>query len=306
MKKGSTVLGLLGLLLFVSPVFGESSCLICHNAMSGTAVTAGGEQVNLSVSSEEFAKSVHGGMACTDCHQSFSENPHAKPGEGVSADLKGLSEKISSKAKKDPIAYSSCLTCHSEEYAQVLGSVHGKNIIEKKAGDGALCLDCHGGPHGIVKGEESLTSRKHVVETCGKCHGNEALSKKYGHGGHVMTSYEDSFHGKKYTLGHTKVPTCVNCHGFHDIRKKDDPASPIFSTNKEKTCGNCHKGANAKFVASITHQEVGPIPHYAEKGLIVLLMATIAFCISHVVLEAFSDIRDTLFRKEEGDEHGHA
>ena len=49
----------------------------------------------------------------------------------------------------------------------------------------------------------------------------------------------------------------------------------------------------------------GPIPHYAEKGLIVLLMSTIAFCVSHVVLEAFSDIRDVVFRKggKEHDEH---
>jgi len=301
----SALLTVLLLLLVVSSAYGESSCLICHNAMSGTATTSSGETVNLEVKMSEYESSVHGFMACTDCHQSFTENPHAAPGEAVAESVKELSEQIGSKAKVDAVAYSACSTCHYEVYEQVLGSVHGKNVLEGKS-DGALCLDCHGSPHRIVKGEASPVSREHVVETCGKCHGSEELTEAYGWEGHIMESYMESFHGKKYKLGHTKVPTCVNCHGAHGVKSKDDPTSPIFGTNKLTTCGNCHTGANEKFVVAITHQPVGPIPHYAEKGLIILLMSTIAFCVSHVVLEAFSDIRDVVFRKEEsahGKEH---
>lgn len=291
------------LLAGVSSASGESSCLICHNAMSGTSTTPSGEAVNLEVKASDYEASVHGFMACTDCHQSFTENPHAAPGEAVSDSVKELSEKLGSKAKVDPVAYSACSTCHHEVYEQVLESVHGRNVVEKGKSDGALCLDCHGSPHKITRGESSPVSRGHVVETCGKCHGSEELTEAYGWEGHIMDSYMESFHGKKYKLGHTKVPTCVSCHGAHDIRSKEDPQSPIFGANKLKTCGSCHTGANEKFVVAITHKPAGPIPHYAEKGLIVLLMSTIAFCVSHVVLEAFSDIRDVVFRKGEG-EHG--
>jgi len=306
-SKSALATVLLLLLVVSSSAYGESSCLVCHNAMSGTSTTASGEVVHLEVKMSEYEASVHGFMACTDCHQSFTENPHMAPEASVADSVKELSEQLGSKAKVDAVAYSACSTCHYEVYEQVLGSVHGRNVVEEGKSDGALCLDCHGSPHTIVKGEGSPVSRTAVVETCGRCHGSEELSEAYGWEGHIMDSYMESFHGKKYTLGHTKVPTCVSCHGAHDVRSKDDPSSPIFGTNKLTTCGRCHDGANEKFVVSITHQPVGPIPHYAEKGLIVLLMSTIAFCVSHVVLEAFSDIRDVVFRKEgSGHDQEHA
>jgi hypothetical protein len=78
---------------------------------------------------------------------------------------------------------------------------------------------------------------------------------------------------------------------------KTDPNSPVFGKNKIATCNKCHKGANEKFVPAITHQKPGPIPHYTEKALIVLLLSTFAFIVIHVLLEAFSDIRDAIFRK---------
>lgn len=282
-----------------------TSCLLCHNAMSGKATTASGAEIELRINTQVFQASVHGSMACTECHQAFTENPHTAPDQAVADDLKKLSSTIGKKAKVDPVAYSACSTCHSDVYQSVLTSVHGKNIAEKGAADGALCLDCHGGPHGIVKSsdENSPVNRKHVVATCASCHADEKLAAKYGHETNIMESYNESFHGKKYTLGHTKAPTCVNCHGYHDIKSKSDPASPVFGTaNKTKTCGNCHKGANATFVGAITHKPAGPIPHYAELGLIVLTMGTIAFTIAHVLLEAYSDIRDVVFRRKEEEE----
>jgi hypothetical protein len=112
-----------------------------------------------------------------------------------------------------------------------------------------------------------------------------------------MESFRESFHGRKLHLGHTKAPVCSSCHNSHDIKSKNDPSSPVFGDNKLQTCGKCHKGANEKFIPAITHRPPGPIPHYTEKGLIVLLLSVFAFIITHVLLEAFSDIRDAIFRK---------
>ena len=151
-----------------------------------------------------------------------------------------------------------------------------------------------------------MVSRKNIVETCGECHEKEDIAKKYGMGTEIVEKYFESFHGKKYKLGHQGVPTCVDCHGAHGIKKWDDPVSPVSWERRTVTCGKCHPGANRRFVASITHKPAGkdnPIPFYAEKGLIVLTASTIAFVILHVFLEAYADIRDRVFRKEKEDSH---
>jgi len=281
-----------------------SGCIVCHNSMS-VEVVYNGKEINLKVDAEKFQDSVHGFLSCTQCHERFGENPHTTPANPVSAGVERIAKEISRKAKVSAVALASCFKCHAEIYTQVLDSVHGKNIAEDGHTDGPLCLDCHGSPHYItpVSDSASPVNKWKVVQTCDKCHGNEALAKKYGIEPDVKETYLDSFHGQKHTLGLKKAPTCISCHGYHDVKSKNDPTSPVFGTNKIRTCGKCHKGANKKFVSAITHKEAGPIPRYAEKGLILLTMSVIAFTVIHVLLEAFSDIRDTFFRKTKEEEH---
>jgi hypothetical protein len=291
------------LLLFLSPraVFSDESanCLACHSAMKGKVKAAGGALVELNVDTKRFQSSVHGSLACTDCHMRFSDNPHTSPSASVPEDILSLASKISAKYPVDPVAGAACLMCHSETYQKVLASVHGRNVVEKHQTDGALCLDCHGSPHYVVpvKDPKSTVSREQQVETCGRCHGNKKIIEKYKLEENVMESFRESFHGRKLHLGHTKVPVCASCHNAHDIKSKNDPSSPVFGNNKLQTCGKCHKGANEKFIPAISHHPPGPIPHYTEKALIVLLLSVFAFIIVHVLLEAFSDIRDAIFRK---------
>ncbi len=297
------------LLCFVTSASAETfACLSCHSVMKGKIRTDKGFFIDVNIDEERFSKSVHGGIECTVCHKTFKDNPHETPRGDVGKDISDLAGMITSKAKIDPVAYAACTECHGDIYTKLSESVHGKNVMAKKQPDGALCLDCHGSPHYIMPGKsrESMVNRFNIVETCGDCHEREDIAKKYGLGTHIIEKYRESFHGKKYKLGHAGVPTCVNCHGAHDIRKWDDPASPVSWTNRIVTCGKCHPGANKKFVASITHKPTGkdnPIPFYAEKGLIVLTVSTIAFVILHVFLEAFADIRDRVFRKEKEVSH---
>ncbi len=277
----------------------SANCLACHSSMKGRIKTIGGNLIELNVDSEKFQSSVHGALACTDCHMKFTDNPHSSPGASVPQEILSLSSKIAKKYPVDPVAAAACSKCHGEIYQKVLTSVHGRNIVEKHQTDGALCIDCHGSPHYIVpaKNAESKISRGQQVETCGKCHGNKQIIEKYKLEENVMDSFKESFHGRKLLLGHTKVPVCTSCHNSHDIMSKNDPASPVFGNNRLKTCGKCHKGANEKFIPAITHKLPGPIPHYTEKALIFLVLGVFTFIISHVLLEAFSDIRDSIFRK---------
>jgi hypothetical protein len=302
--KRSLVFALLLLLAFSYPVFAadHSGCLICHNSMAGKVVT-NGKEIELKVDAKGFQKSVHGIFSCNECHEQFGHDPHSSPTGNVTPAVATLSQKISPKAHIDPVAQASCSKCHDEIYNEVLGSVHGENIVEKGETDGALCLDCHGSPHYITSSsdEDSPANQWSVVETCGNCHGNQELSEKYGIEGNVMKTYMESFHGRKYILGHRRAPTCTHCHGYHAINSRDNPESPVVGTNKIQTCGGCHAGANEKFVSAITHQEAGPIPHYAEKTLIVLTLAVFAFISLHVFLEIYSEIRDYFFRRKEED-----
>lgn len=297
-----TALTLLVVLLVPFSVYAndQSNCLVCHNEMSGT-VMSGGTEIDLRVSQEKFQNSVHGFLSCTGCHLKFGESPHALPEKEISPEIAALADKIRKKATVDPVAMAACSNCHSDIYEAVLGSVHGQNISQQGSGDAALCLDCHGSPHYITPSATSTASpanRENVVKTCGECHGDDEIVDKYGINHNVMDSYYESFHGKKYTLGHSNAPTCANCHGFHNIQRSDNPESPVYGANKIKTCGTCHEGANKTFVAAITHEEPGPIPHYAEIALIILTISVFAFVVIHVILEAYSDIRDTFFRRK--------
>lgn len=305
------VLFIVAPLLFLSlilpqKVFSEdtANCLACHSAMKGKVQTPSGALIELNLDVDKFQSSVHGSLSCTECHIKFSDDPHTAPNARVSSSVLAISSKISSKHLVDPIAAAACSDCHEEIYSQVLDSVHGRNIVVKKQKDGALCLDCHGSPHYIVKADksESMVSRENQVETCGNCHEKEEIVEKYELQENVMKSFKESFHGRKLYLGHTKAPTCSGCHSAHDIKTKTDPASPIFGKNKLETCGKCHAGANEKFVPAITHAHTHPIAHYTEKGLILLTLGTFAFIILHVLLDAFSEIRDAIFRKRREEE----
>lgn len=286
-----------------------TSCLVCHGVMKGNIKANSGELISVYVDPDRYSQSVHGGVDCISCHKQFSTNPHEpKIFANIPKEIADLSSKLSHKAKVDPTALASCVECHVDVFNSWQNSIHGENIINKKSIDGATCIDCHGSPHYIVSknNPESLANKKNTVRVCGECHKREDIMKKYGYGPHIVERYIESFHGKKYILGHPNAPSCTDCHEYHDVKKWDDPNSPVYGDNKLSTCGKCHKGATKKFVASITHKPVGknnPIPYYFGKGLTILMLSVFTFITGHVVLEVFSEIRDRILRKKREEDH---
>ncbi len=268
-----------------------ATCLSCHGTMEGA----------VNVNQEKYTKSVHGSFDCVMCHMTPKGAQHqGLSGSAPDKVVKELAAEISSKSKIDPVAQAACVGCHPAEYAAYKESIHGQNVIVKKAGDGPLCTDCHGTPHYIQArpSKESKVYLFNTVETCGKCHEEKQLAEKYGFSKLVMERYLESFHGRKLKLGHAGAPSCASCHGSHDIVSVKDPKSPVGTVEaKKKTCGKCHKGATDKFVAAITHQPMHPITHWTEIGLIVLTVSVFIFIITHVLLDIVADIRDRLFRK---------
>ena len=86
-----------------------------------------------------------------------------------------------------------------------------------------------------------------IPKTCGGCHGNEAMAKKYGLP-NVYAAYIDSIHG--FALGKEGLlvaANCTSCHGSHKILNHKDPQSSTFRTNIPATCGSCHVGINEQY-----------------------------------------------------------
>ena len=269
----------------------SATCLNCHGSMEG----------DVRVEQEKYTKSVHGAFDCVTCHMTPKGDQHqGLSGGGADKTVKSLAAQISVKSKRDPIAQAACVTCHPDLYEAWKGSVHGRNVIQKKSADGPVCTNCHGSPH-YIQARPSAESKVHlfnIVESCGKCHEEKHMAEKYGFSPLVMERYLESFHGRKLKLGHAGAPSCASCHGSHDIKSAKDPASPVGNLeSKKKTCSTCHAGATDKFIAAITHKPLHPIAHWTEIGLILLTVGTFIFIIIHVLLDIYADIRDRLFRK---------
>ncbi len=80
----------------------------------------------------------------------------------------------------------------------------------------------------------------------------------------MVDTYLSDFHGMSATLqrgatrstGERLAAVCTDCHGVHDIKKADDPNSPVMAANLQKTCQKCHPGANKSFPkAWLSHYE---------------------------------------------------
>jgi hypothetical protein len=118
-----------------------------------------------------------------------------------------------------------CVTCHEA----LPGSLSEPVRLWKKsihAASGIFCNDCHGGdPVDAAaamtreRGFIGIPTEKAIPELCGRCHPG------------VRKDFSASRHGK--ALGHGG-PTCVTCHGNHDVT----PAS-LDIINKER-CSTCH------------------------------------------------------------------
>lgn len=197
----------------------RSECLACHSEPS-MADQAGH---SVYVDGAKQKASVHGSLHCTDCHTSIKGYPHPEHPASVN-----------------------CTTCHSSEAADVAASIHARASAQP-------CLSCHGDPHMIVpvKDPQSPVYTLNIPRTCGTCHGNPELAKRFGLR-NVYSLYIDSIHGFALSKdGLLVAATCSSCHGTHKILKHTNPESRIYRTNVPATCGLCHAGPHDQYFAGV-------------------------------------------------------
>ncbi len=188
-----------------------------------------------------------------------------------------------------------CGTCHSQIYAQYQQSVHGKAVA---AGIVAapVCSTCHG-EHQIQPPAvaTSPVNPLHIPETCGRCHGDVALARKFDLPRDIVVSYEASFHGLALKAGQQTVANCATCHGVHDILPASDPRSTINPKNLPRTCGQCHPGAGTRFAIGQIHWS-GQSEPPAMRWVRGIYLALIPFLVGLMALHNLGDWTRKLFR----------
>ena len=204
---------------FPGAVRAQTDCLGCHG--DKTLQDASGQSVG--VDGDKFHASIHGSLACSDCHTSIKEYPHPDKLEAVK-----------------------CETCHADQAAAIGGSIHAKASAHP-------CTSCHGDAHSIYPKDnpKSAVYPLNIPKTCGTCHANEALAKKYGLQ-NVYATYMDSIHGYAVSKeGLLVAANCMSCHGSHNILSHKDPKSTVARANIPNTCGACHGGVKDEYLSGI-------------------------------------------------------
>ena len=148
------------------PLKQDEACLACH----GQPDLKSEKGANISIRAEKHAASVHGILACKDCHANINDFPHP--------------------AK---ISKVQCASCHAEQAVAAAKSIHGASLGESS------CTSCHGNVH------EILPAAKLQPAKCAECHAAEL--KEFAesvHGRAAKAGDPDAQHALPATARSTK------------------------------------------------------------------------------------------------------
>ncbi len=185
---------------------------------------------------QDYKKSIHGvaflanisiAPNCIDCHGEHNISSVEKSSLGK------LNE------------HKVCMNCHvkNAEVVKLAGkdareildyekSTHYQELINGNE-NAATCSDCHGSHLMQAKNiKTSKVNKGNVANTCGNskgCHYD------------IAKEYKESIHASAINKGIMDAPTCIDCHGNHQIIGKSNPTSRVASgKNVVLLCSSCH------------------------------------------------------------------
>lgn len=188
----------------------NETCLACHAPPSTQITLPSGEPLYLGVDRDTYNQSVHGekGYACVQCHTEITDFPHPPLDAATRRDVTlEMNE--------------SCGRCHAGMSEATQDSVH-QQALQAGNKEAAVCSDCHGA-HNV---QASAQTRTAIPQTCERCHSQ------------IVSLYRESVHGSALIgEGNPDVPTCIDCHGVHDVR---GPSTSPFHLFSPQICAECH------------------------------------------------------------------
>ncbi len=266
----------------------NEDCQACHG--DAEAKRADGRSVFVSEKKFAGSVHGQAGISCVDCHADLaktSDFPHkerlapvdcaachdaagkshafhpgvarATAGQGkAEASCKachGSHEVVAVKDAAFPFAparqAAACGTCHADEKTRFLASEHGKGVV---AGTprAPTCIDCHRA--GVTAGSAPETAALKLAQErlCLSCHLKDKTVRENGASpSGFIESFEHSVHGAALARGNARAPTCVDCHGAHDMRYGFDSASKVNKMRVEQVCARCHEAESLQYDASV-------------------------------------------------------
>ncbi|RIK16840.1 MAG: hypothetical protein DCC51_13080 [Anaerolineae bacterium] len=187
--------------LFDQKQVNNDFCMGCHGPPGQTMTFPNGDVVSISIDGDEFHTSVHGlgndwqALNCTDCHEDYNY-PHSPLHVETARDYTIQQSEL-------------CARCHEPQHEGQMASSHAAALAEGNK-DAATCVDCHGS-HYIPPPNEP---RSRISQTCRQCHSA------------IFDEYAESVHGAALLAeDNPDVPTCIECHGVHDV---GDPTTALF------------------------------------------------------------------------------
>lgn len=195
----------------------NETCLACHGAPDQEITLPSGEILYLTVDRDTYNASVHGkgGYACVQCHTDITGYPHPK---------------LTATTRREVTLslYPDCARCHEEKFAAAQDSVHQKALAAGNQ-NAAVCTDCHGA-HNVAPPDQP---RSRIPQTCERCHSQ------------IYQEYASSVHGSALlNESNPDVPTCIDCHGVHNVA---GPSTTPFRLFSPQICARCH--ANQELMA---------------------------------------------------------
>src|SRR5574341_29620 len=193
----------------------DQICETCHGASLGAFATFGnGEQRSVEVNVDAFRASMHGGLSCTQCHAGYENDP-------TPPHITDPAVKYASYRDFELQWLTACEGCHTQESDLAQDSVHAEAQASGNL-NAAVCSDCHG-YHEVA---EAFPERPAISRTCGQCHTA------------IFNTYRESVHGEALLeQSNPDVPTCINCHGVHNIQS---PTTNLFRVRSPLLCAGCH------------------------------------------------------------------
>ncbi len=265
-----------------------ATCGGCHDQKLVMEAGGGSTQpftaYQASVHGRAVANGVEKAAVCTDCH--------------------GVHDILSARDPKSSIfkfnVPATCGKCHGSVEREFNDSIHGQ-AIARGEWQAPVCTDCHG-IHSIqshTNPNSSVSAQNLAQNTCARCHEGVRLSQEYGFPGNRVSTYLASYHGLASQRGSTVVANCASCHGVHNILPSSDPRSSINPANLIKTCGQCHKGVTAKFVAGKVHVNAplsgdtgSVLVRWVQRFYVVFIIVVIGAMLAHnFILWRFKTIR---------------
>ncbi len=205
----------------------NEECLGCHSVDHGAPEDTEWPLVDMGTCGRTAHLELE--FMCIDCHSDIEELPH-KP------DLQKVE----------------CGMCHGAAQEEYDNSIHGQALAEGKE-DAPTCQRCHGSDNLLSASDpDSPVHRMNIANLCGECHSDPNIMGKYNLADSLKEDlYRQGVHAAEVMAGNENAPTCVSCHGYHEILPLRNPESPTNFMNVANSCGECHKSQKIQYMESV-------------------------------------------------------